>query len=79
MKQIKRFVPGDSERTAFSADVMNEIIDALNAVLNMRGEGGTKVYAADAGYVIYSSGSLANVSGSLTGSSSTIGGGDVWL
>ena len=80
MKPIKRFDEGDSSRTAFSAETMNEIIDAINAFILMRGAGGTKVYPAESGYVIYSSGSVATISGSITGSStSTTGIGDVWL
>ena len=81
MKKIELLVAGDSSRTAFSAGVMNEIITALNALIAMEGAGGTKVFASDAKYVIYSSGSVSNttISGSMgSGSySSTIS--DVWL
>ena len=83
MKKIEPLIPGDSKRTAFSAEVMNEIITAVNALIGMRGEGGTRVYAAEAGYVIYSSGSLGSgslVSGSITSGSTVIyDGRDTWL
>lgn len=81
MKKIEPLIPGDAERTAFSAGLMNEIITAVNALIAMRGEGGTKVYPSEAGYVIYSSGSMSTttISGSMGSGSIVLGGGDVWL
>lgn len=38
--QIEPFSPGDSRRTAFSARAINEIVDGINSLLNLRvGEG----------------------------------------
>lgn len=59
MKQIEPLEAGDSKRTAFSAELMNEIIAAVNSWITAKGGGGTKIYHAEAGSVIYSSGSLA--------------------
>lgn len=76
MKKIEPLIPGDSSRTAFSAGVMNEIITALNALIEMKGIGGTRVYRSEAGYVIFSSGSM----GTSTGETPiTLSSGDVWL
>lgn len=64
-RHIERFVEGDSTRTAFSAGVMNEIVDTLNSVAKIRGVGPIKVTTSDAEYVISFSGSFAG-SGSYT-------------
>lgn len=82
MDKIRRFEEDDDSRTAFSAEVMNEIIDKLNALILMRGAGGVKIYKADSGFVIFASGSMNVSSGSSTpssGSISYLGSGDVWL
>jgi hypothetical protein len=41
--QIARFLSGLTDRTPLSASVMNEIVDAINCVLLMKGVGGIKV------------------------------------
>ena len=61
--KLAPFIPGDDNRTAFSADVLNEIVDAINPFLNMKGAGGIKVIKSDANIVIAYTG--------LTGSGAT--------
>jgi hypothetical protein len=51
MNKIARFTAGSSD-TALSAERMNEIVDAINAFLDMRGQGGIKVSIADGNVVI---------------------------
>lgn len=57
--RIEPFKEGDNTRTAFSADVMNELISVCNAVLQMRGVNGVRVFPSDSGIVID-----ANITGS---------------
>lgn len=78
MKPIERFKE-DGERTAFSAGVMNEIIDAINSLILMRGEGGTKVYKAESGFVIYSSGSIGSSESEAPPTTVIYDGRDTWL
>ena len=61
--KLEPFSEGDENRTAFSAETMNELIDAINAFLGLRGTGGIRVIKADAGFVIDG----RHVSGSGTG------------
>jgi hypothetical protein len=63
MQPIPRFSQGDSQRTAFSAEVMNEIIDALNAFIAIEGAGGIRVYKSDNKIVIAFSGSVSGSGG----------------
>jgi hypothetical protein len=49
--KIERFAEGDNKRTAFSAETMNEIIDALNCLLASEGRGGIRIVKSDANFV----------------------------
>lgn len=49
---IKRFIVGDTKRTAKSAATMNQIVDGLNALLAMQGTNGIRVVPSAAGYTI---------------------------
>lgn len=73
--KIELFVEGDDKRTAFSAAVMNEIINAVNAILAMEGKGGTRVIKSDSKFVIWSSVTGSTSSGS--GGTPTSGSGSV--
>jgi hypothetical protein len=55
--KIERLREDDFERTANSATVMNEIIDAVNAFLAAEGRGGLTITKADAGFIFESNGS----------------------
>jgi hypothetical protein len=48
---IPRFRARDG-RTLLSASTANELVDAINALLNLRGQNGVKVVRAESGYVI---------------------------
>ncbi|MDB6026304.1 MAG: hypothetical protein JWM68_2527 [Verrucomicrobiales bacterium] len=52
IRWIKKFIAGDSKRTAFSAGVMNEIVGGLNQFLGTRAGKGIVINRADAGWVI---------------------------
>lgn len=52
ISRIEPLKPNDTERTMFSAQTANELINAINAFLAMKGAGGIKVHKADAGFVI---------------------------
>jgi len=66
LRRIKRFIAGDTERTAFSASVMNELVDVCNAVLSARGQKGIQVHIADGGLVFELTDSLQDSLGMLT-------------
>lgn len=51
MKRLKRVVEGSTD-TMLSASRANELIDAINALLNMRPGKGIKISKADSGFVI---------------------------
>jgi hypothetical protein len=51
-KFIKKFIAGDSKRTAFSADAMNEIVTNLNQFVGTRAGKGIVITRAESGWVI---------------------------
>lgn len=51
-KRIQPLVFADDKRTAFSAGVMNELIAAINMMLNASGKNGIMVYDSDSNRVI---------------------------
>lgn len=51
-KRIQEFIPFDGKRTAFSAEVMNEFVAALNMLLNMEGKNGIQVTMSEGNVVI---------------------------
>lgn len=61
--QIEPFTEGDWTRTALSAGTMNELVNAINSLLNMEGRGGIRVYKSDNKFVIWG-GNLSAASGS---------------
>jgi len=86
--RLEPYKADDYVRTAWSADCMNEIVDAINPFLNMKGVNGINVYKSDSNVVISYGGPTGSFSGSAgTGSavafrgrwnaSTTYGAGDV--
>lgn len=61
---IQPLVKGDTSRTMLHADVANQVINTTNALWNMRGSGGIRVYKS--GYNVVIDG--ANITGSSGGS-----------
>lgn len=51
-KFITKFIQGDSKRTAFSADTMNELVGGLNQFLGTRAGKGIVITRSDSGWVI---------------------------
>ena len=49
---IKRFIQGDRKRKIVSARAMNELVDTLNALMNIKGQGGIRATLGDSGPVI---------------------------
>lgn len=49
---IQPFVPDDFNRTLLQAHVANELVRALNALLNMKGANGITIYRSDSNFVI---------------------------
>lgn len=54
-KPLDMLVEG-SERTALSIDVMNPLIAKVNALINLRGEGGCRVVRSDGNFVVTTDG-----------------------
>lgn len=82
-KNMKRYIEplksDDSSRTMFEASVANELIDVLNAFLQMKVIGGTVTFS-DANVVIQmNSGSLGHGGGGGTTTNINSYGGDTWL
>lgn len=76
MKLIPRLKEGEEWPNFFSAEFANMLIDTCNAVRLMRGVNGTKIFYADTGIVVSTSGSFSTgsfVSGSAgSGSITTV-------